>query len=184
VPSVTQVLSDLSIYTRMDPVLVRDARDRGRAVHLAVQLHNENDLDESSVDPSIAGYLRGWRRFCKDYDYEPIANEEIVFSERWGYAGKLDTLGRWKQPGRRRPMVVIDVKTGAADPVHGPQTAAYLEPLKARGRVAGPEMPQRAVVRVRANGLYDVDLFHDPADWSTFLAALTCFKFKERHGLL
>jgi hypothetical protein len=183
VPSVTKILGDLSMMKRLDPEMLADAAHRGRLVHMAVHYYNEDLLDESSVDPAIESYVRAWARFCRDYQYEPEINELVGYSEKWGYAGTPDTLGKWKQL-RRRPRVLIDVKSGAADPVHGPQTAAYVEIAREAGLLEKHEMPQRAVVRLQANGFFQVDPMLDPADWSTFIAALTTYRFKERHGLL
>lgn len=183
VPSVTQILSDLSVMKRLDPAVLAEGRVRGRMVHHAVDLYNRKDLDEDSLDDSLKPYVTAWKRFCRDMEYEPEINEQILYSARWMFAGTPDTMGTWKQL-RRRPKVLIDVKTGAQDPCHGPQTAAYVELLRENGLLKASELPQRAIVRLQPTGFYKVDPMMDPGDWSTFMAALVCHKFKERQGLL
>jgi hypothetical protein len=79
---------------------------------------------------------------------------------------------------------LIDVKSGVADPVHGPQTAAYLELLRENEIIAKADQPIRLIARLQPNGFYQTEEQRDPGDWSVFLAALTVFRFKERHGLL
>jgi hypothetical protein len=186
VPSVTEILGDLSAAKRMDPSWLAAARERGQLVHKVIELHNENDLIESSVDPSVAGYLKAWKRFCSDLSFKPLLTERVVYSERWGFAGKFDVFGTW-QPNKWRRFCLPEVKSGAKDPAHGPQTAAYvqaavemeiLDDLKPR------DLPQRCAVYLQADGYYRMDRLSDPQDWSTFIAALTCWKFKQRHGLL
>jgi hypothetical protein len=183
VPSVTTILRDLSVMSRLPDGMLAEASVRGKLVHKAVELWNQNDLDEGSVHETLAPYLRAWKRFCADHKFECETAETLGYSERWQFAGTFDVLGTWKQL-RRRPRVLIDVKSGDPDPSHGPQTAAYVQIAQEIGLLAKNEMPQRAVVRLQPNGFYQVDPMLDPADWSTFIAALTCYKFKQRNGLL
>lgn len=186
VPGVTSVLRDLSIMKRLDPVMLVQAADRGRRVHKTIELYCKDDLNEGQLPSELVPYLRAWKRFVDDRDFEFIYGEQIVFSERWGYAGTFDLFGTWKSTGKRRPMILLDVKSGAADPVHGPQTAAYLEATLEMDLLGIPRRhtPQRAALRLQPNGYYQVDDYMDPMDWSTFLAALTVHKFKDRHGTL
>ena len=183
VPSVTNILSDISVMKRMDPAWLADASLRGKMVHKAIELFNRGTLDEDDLDPMLEPYLRAWKRFCADHAFVPDQIESIIYSTRWEYAGTVDVVGSWKSLRRRTP-VTIDVKSGVADPAHGPQTAAYTEPLREMGIIEGPVVPQRAVVRVQANGHYIVDHYQDAGDWSIFLAELTGYRFKERFGLL
>jgi hypothetical protein len=186
VPSVTEILGDLSTVKRLDPSWLAAARERGQLVHKVVELHNQNDLDESSVDPSLAGYLKAWKRFCSDLLFKPLATERVVYSQRWGFAGKLDVLGVW-QPNKWRRFCLPEVKTGNKDPTHGPQTAAYLKAaveMQILDDLRPKDLPQRCGVYLDASGYYNCERFSDPQDWPTFLAALTVHRFKERHNLL
>ena len=150
---------------------------------MAVHYWNDGQLDETSVDERVEPYLRAWKRFCADFRYEPEVNEMIGYSEKWNFAGTFDTIGTWRQL-RKRPRVLIDVKSGLPDPCHGPQTAAYVQLARENDLVDRTEMPQRAVVRLQPNGHYMVDPMMDPGDWATFVAALQCHNFKSRHGIL
>lgn len=182
VPSVTQILRDLSLIARLPDGMLAEASVRGKMVHKAVELYNQDDLDESTVHQDYMPYLRAWKRFCDDHQYEPLINEPTLYSHRWGYAGTPDTFGSWKQI-RKRPRVLLDVKTGGTDPCHGPQTAAYVELLREEGLLSRVEMPQRAIVRLQPNGMYQVDPMLDPGDWSVFMSSLTVYRFKEKHGI-
>ncbi len=182
VPSVTQILSDISTFKRMDPAWLVEAAYRGRMIHRCIELYNKGQLDEDDLDLVYRPYLTAWKRFCHDTKFVALHTETIIHSERWGYAGMCDEIGTW-QSLRRRTMVTIDVKSGAKDPAHGPQTAAYAEPLRDMGLLEGKHT-QRCVVRVQADGFYGIDHFKDHADWPIFLACLTTHKFKVKHGLL
>jgi hypothetical protein len=58
-------LTDLS---RIPPAILELARARGYAVHRAIHYLVEGDLDEESIDPSIAGYVAAFRDWAKDLD--------------------------------------------------------------------------------------------------------------------
>ena len=62
VPGVTDVIRAAGLMPDM-----RFASDwhleRGRLVHAATHMHDEDDLDESQLDPEIAGRVRAWQAF-------------------------------------------------------------------------------------------------------------------------
>jgi hypothetical protein len=187
-PSVTRVLADLSPIKHLDPAVLAPAAERGKDVHLACQLYDLDQLDESSITPEIEPYLFAWQTFRSDYLVRCLEVERIVYAH--GYAGTLDRYVQWA-PGRRIGLRfgLLEIKTGAADPTHGPQTAAYLHALLSmkkkllpRGSVRGA--PTRAAVYLGADGRYRVELHQDPADLSIFMAALTTYHFKARYGLI
>ena len=181
VPSVTQILADLSIFSRLDPAVIAAAAEDGRLVHRAVELFNRGDLDEDSLHASLVGYVTAWKRFVHDFQFHAILIEQIVWSDRWKFAGTLDVYGSWK-PLRLRRAALVDVKSGLKDLCHGPQTAAYLEAGRERNTVTRHAV-DRVVVRLGINGFYEVDEYADPADWSYFQAALHVYRFQERAGL-
>jgi len=65
VPSATQIMKAVG----MDPYFGdnAEAKERGRLVHLTCQLYDEDDLNEATLDPVLAGYLAGWKQFRKDW---------------------------------------------------------------------------------------------------------------------
>ena len=91
VPSVTQVLREAGL---VDPsIYPPGAAERGTAVHLACQLHDENDLDESSLDPVIIPYLNAWKLFVSQNRFRATAIEQRICSLTHCYAGTLDRIG-------------------------------------------------------------------------------------------
>jgi hypothetical protein len=69
------------------------ARQRGRAVHLAVHFDAEGDLDESSISPLIRPYLEAARHFKHDTQFLTELTEARVWAIDLGYAGTIDHLG-------------------------------------------------------------------------------------------
>lgn len=123
VPSVTQILSAVGMYKDLDsipPEVLAAAADRGTVVHKIVELAMKNELDESTVDPALAGYYEAFKAFRRDFP--ELVNsltdiERKVCSTKYLYAGMYDAGG---------DRVIIDWKTTAKpSPVHGLQLTAY-----------------------------------------------------------
>lgn len=107
VPSVTTVCRFLSYDQKSDkPWLARVAADRGTRVHAACAAIDYGIDPEET--PDIAGYLKAYRRFLKDYrpDWEGI--EYTVGDAQLGLAGTIDRFGTLYD-GRR---CILDIKTG------------------------------------------------------------------------
>lgn len=65
-------------------------RDRGIAVHLAINFYLSGDLDTASLDPVIVPYFEGFLRYW-DKHKEPIVSKEAMgYSEIYKYAGTWD----------------------------------------------------------------------------------------------
>ena len=106
VPSVTTVCRFLSYDQKSDkPWLARVAADRGTRVHAACAAIDYGIDPEET--PDIAGYLKAYRRFLKDYRPEwegieyTVGNNEI--------AGTIDRFGTLYD-GR---FCILDIKTGS-----------------------------------------------------------------------
>jgi hypothetical protein len=176
-PSVTTVLKCWSPISKVPDWKLEDARLRGELVHAATAFLDEDDLDLSSVDDEVMGYLEGWRKFRRDYSFVPTMIERRLAHLRWGYAGTPDRFGEWAYKGYVR-SVLIDIKTGFEDPTHGPQTAAYAQAIQD----SGTRVTQRATVYL-SPGDYRVETYTGMQDWTIFMAALQWHRWKQRHGL-
>lgn len=88
VPSVTGILKAVGLskdFTSVDNFY----RERGIAVHEAIQLYADNNLDEKSLDPVIVPYLEGAKRFLDTMKEKPKA--EVVYgNEPYWFAGTVD----------------------------------------------------------------------------------------------
>lgn len=173
VPSVTQVLAPLSSFDGVPAHVLEAKRDLGQRVHLACQLHDEDDLDEASVETDVAPYLDAYRRFLADTDARVVLNESRVYHPTYRYAGTLDRVFRIGED-----HWLVDLKTCFTTPrAAGPQTAAYLAALTT---MLGNVRPtRRAALRLRPDGTYRLDPLDRPDDWSAFVACLTLNRFKE-----
>lgn len=184
-PNVTSVTDSLlREYLSVPADVMERARDRGTAVHLATQLHDEGDLDEDGLPPEIAPYLDAWKRLREETGFEPTAIEERVYSATYSYAGTLDRVGTFARLKGVRPTAVclLDIKaTAALMPAAAPQTAAYARAWDEH-RPRAEHIKHRFVAHLRGDGTYRLAEHKSPTDLSVFLAAATLRAWRERHG--
>jgi hypothetical protein len=64
VPSVTQVLQAMGFVD--STWFTEESRTRGKYVHRIIELHINQELDESTVDDSLAGYFGAFKLFCSE----------------------------------------------------------------------------------------------------------------------
>ena len=162
IPSVTEVLRlaglvDTTGYTTQ-------ARDRGRAVHTAIDLQTEGTLDTASLDARIAPYLAAHNHFLALSGATIVHHERRVYSPTFGFAGTLDEYVFLNG----RPAL-IDVKTGSIPPWVGAQLAAYLV-AGIECRVLSPRS-KRFALELRPDGTFRL-VEQTGNDWPVFLAAL------------
>jgi hypothetical protein len=176
-PSVTQILKDAGL---IDTTWYTDeARERGRAVHLATQFLDEDDLDWDTVLLQYRGYVEAWARFKQESHFQigrdsnsKLLIEYLLFQAVSGYCGMLDrvaTIGTTEY--------LIDIKTGDPQDWHGYQLAAYSQCLP------NPHSRKRMTVHLRANGSYSTRehaLTAFPYDWQVFAAAVVVWHAKHR----
>lgn len=97
-PRVTEVLRDMGL-SRPFPDLpaVRWGRDRGRAVHRAIQLYEEGKIGGTTrLHVDVAGPVRSYMRFKEETGYAPLAVEEAVCHAGLRYRGTLDSRGAYE----------------------------------------------------------------------------------------
>jgi len=168
-PSVTQILREAGLISTA--WLTEFGRDRGSAVHVACQLLDEGDLDESSVDENVAPYLAAYKRFLTEMRPEILAIEKPVTNGIYLYRGTLDRI--YKFPTKTR-SVLVDIKCGACEPWHSIQTAGY--------QLCEDQTLTRACLHLTPDG-YKWREHGDRNDAKVFLAALTLANWRRSNGI-
>lgn len=148
-PSVSQIIKPLTFdeYRWIPDDVLAAAADRGRRVHLATQLLDERDLDETSVEADVAGYLDAYMRFLAETGAEVIELERQLHHPVLLYAGTLDRVYRiW---GKRS---LVDIKsTDKLLPAVWPQLMGYDDLRKANG-LGGVD--EHACLHLKPDGTY------------------------------
>ncbi|MDI6808942.1 MAG: hypothetical protein QME66_08185 [Candidatus Eisenbacteria bacterium] len=172
VPHVTGVLESERItdYSMIASDVLEAAKQRGDFVHRLTAMNDRDTLDPKSVDPTLVGYLEGWRLFRRDTQFVSTLIESRVYDPVYRYAGTLDRVGRFgDEPG----TILLDIKTGPILNGAALQTAAY-------NRIVGAD--RRMGVRLTENGKYQLKIFEDENDEAVFLAALCLHNWRKNNG--
>lgn len=184
VPSVTQVLESVGLidYSYIPWATRQMALERGRAVHDAIALDLEGDLDEESADEAgVLPYIQAARTARAAFGVlVPDAWEQRVYHPRWLYAGTLDL---------RCGDLLVDWKTNQAGYWVRYQLAAYAACIaQVDGRTHwGAAMIRRVCVELHGDGTFTLFEFGGESlfdDLQTFLAALRIHREKTTHRSL
>jgi len=164
-PHVTDILKraglvDASFFTE-------EARDRGSAVHAAAHYLDENDLDWSSVNPSVLPRLRQYQKFLDEVKPEILAIEESVVHEALRYCGRYDR--RVRIAGREG---LLDLKGPGQAPWHRLQIMYY---------VACFPRPLARWALYLSEERYKLIEFKGREDWEACKAILTLTSWRAQH---
>lgn len=89
VPSVTQIINAVIPRRHMADEWYLE---RGRAVHRAIELMNNDALDWDTLDPRIRPQLEAFLKFQKECNGTVIESEIRLVSTRYRFAGTIDAL--------------------------------------------------------------------------------------------
>lgn len=174
VPGVTTILKPITDFSGVPPQVLEAAADFGTAVHLACELDDLGQLDESTLDAALVPYLKAWRQFSADHAVEWQLIEKPVYHPVMRYAGTLDRFGRVDGLNS-----VVDIKSSAQlYPSVGPQLAAY-------ERALPPEClaVKRLAVQLKGDGTYTLKEYAEPTDWPLFCSLLTVRTWCAMHAI-
>lgn len=169
-PGVNQILTETGL---MRPYLGDPwYGERGTAVHLACHLLDRDELDPDSVDPQIAGFMEGYRKFKKETGWMFQFSEERLAHPFYRYCGTPD---RWDMK-----CGLLDLKTGDT---HDPLTLElYAELIKSNGHA----VPRQAYfLRLKEDGTYTLKPYTlNPTTRSLALSAVLVWWGRKRRGTL
>jgi len=172
-PRVTEILVGAGLINTA--FMTEAGRERGRAVHLACQYLDENDLDSASIDPAIAGYVEAYRGFRR----EQVQAQDAM----WIECPQQDSRGLYRGTPDRilvaRPRAIWDLKSGAYEAWHPIQLAAYVNMMD------DPFAYRRIGIYLRPDGKYSIREFPKTEyirDLNVFLSALNIYNWRMSNG--
>lgn len=178
VPSVTQLLNEFKLidFSGVPQDRLEYKRSLGVAVHYAIQLLEEDNLDEASLNPAIKPYLDAYKTFREVTGFEPLHMETRLYSKKWRFAGTLDQLGT-ELTNIKGDIWLIDYKcTWKLYASCGPQLQGYKllveENREALGLSKDFKIKGVAGLQLKPSGHYELKEFKDPNDKQDFLACL------------
>jgi len=153
-------------FSRIPKDILEVARQRGCAYAEGRRLLLQGrELDPSTIDPQIQGYIKAFKSFWKDSG-AVLIETEVPHVSPLGFGFKADIFAF--VAGRR--MVIDDKCTAEIPKSVGLQTAGYSlgwDSLEPEAKIEG-----RAVLWLKKTGEYKFRLLEDPDDMSAFMDIL------------
>lgn len=172
-PSVSEVLAPVNVgYDDIPAHILAFAAARGHAIHAACALLAQKNLEWSTVDESIVGYVKAAALFLREAEVRVLGVEHRMCDPTLRYAGTLDLLALMGPH-----TCVFDWKATAVMPrTAGMQTAAY--DALYRRNLGGTRPNKRYGVQLFEDGKYKLFPFTDPRDYSWFTSALNLWHWR------
>lgn len=170
-PSVTQILGLFQDFSRVPPDRLREAQERGTAVH-AICAARLQGLWVPSIPDHLQGYIESFEQWV------PFVEQIFMVEQRLhhplGYTGQMDLLACIR--GDRSPAV-IDFKTPlTSNPIWRAQLSAYYRLVADTTEYK----PSRTLsVRLKKDGKPPaIDAYDfNPRDFAAFIQALNAYKY-------
>lgn len=191
IPGVTAVLQQVTDYRFVPDEVLDRKKAIGSALHACIELDHIGELDESTIDPAVAGYFDAWRKFTWDQRaFVLAAAESPMCSRLYRYGTTPDIWGSMHPDGGSAVPFVLELKsTATIMPAVALQTAAQLQAIAetvtgdAGTRARWLREGRRFALQLKPTGTYSLREFRDPADWPTFAALLAVYRWKRAHNI-
>jgi len=168
IPGATDILKDAGFS------FPQGNMEMGKGIHLATELDDRGELDESTVSDDIYSYLIGWRKFRADTGFQPTRIEEPNVNVALGFATVLDREGTWSA-GKAR--VLVEIKK--YDPPFFTGLQLALQDLTLPQLMLPRE---RISVQLTPFGGYVIHPFKNKNDRSLAMALVSLYWFKRNGG--
>lgn len=162
-------ITGITDFSKVRTDVIERAQGFGRCLHLATELYDKGTLDPATIDPGLAPYLNGWKKFVAESGYQFQAIEQFVYHLGFKYAGMIDRV--------TTDGVLIEIKS--SNTIHvatALQTAAY---AMAREKMKLGKIKERLGVRVFEEG-YEIVPYKDKTDFDDFLTCLRMAYLKRK----
>jgi hypothetical protein len=126
IPRVTEICSLLAPRYFTDEYFL----NRGRIIHQITEWEDTGELDESTVDLNLSGYLEAYRAFKQATGWKTLLSEIKFFHEKYRYCGRADRIGFFHNP---KWKWTLDIKSGQSHEADELQAPAYLFGLRSSG---------------------------------------------------
>ena len=184
IPGMSECLqaSNIPDFSRVPHATMEYAQQRGKAVHKGTELLDKGQLDWSTVDPVITGYVLAWEKFCAEYGVCHIEIEQRVYSEILWCAGTPDRVSIVEK--YNGDLTLIDIKSGEYESSGALQTAGY--EIMRNERNKATKIQRRMIVKVNKDGTYGVapEDYFKRSDYEDVKAIIRTYHVKKRLGVL
>jgi hypothetical protein len=185
--SCTQILDEVGLidYDGINKDVLERKSVIGSYAHAATQYIDEGDINWDSIDPQIAGYVRGYEKFKQETGFIPILTEHRGIANLNGskYGWTIDRYGLLNG----KPAVIELKCTSAEEKSWKVQLAGYTLALdQERPKYwTTPKLVQRVGLQLKPDGRYKCYPYSDKniypncdLDFAAFTSALFLTTYK------
>lgn len=166
----TLALAGLSSHFNKD----EEAAIRGRYVHDACSLLDDDNLDWGTLDPTLLPYVMAYSQFKDQYPHIIVEKEMLVYSATYKFAGRLDRVIEIEP----QHLELYDIGSGGLDASKSLQTAAY---QIAYEEMTGRKISGRFGLQLKDNGQPNRIAYKERTDRGVFLGALAGVNWRHNH---
>ena len=175
-PSVTQIMKPLSSaeYKDINESVLRNAAERGSAVHEAIEHKIKYDFDDCPAE--YEAYFNAFKNFARDYSPEWLHSEMRTYHRQLMYAGTVDLI--CKIGGE---TFLVDFKTTSK--INHMLTRVQLEAYAQALSSFEIDVDRKAILHLRKDGKYSFERYekNDSESWECFGALLTVEQYIKKH---
>ena len=175
---VTEILQDnkISDFSKVNPLVLSQAQEFGKNVHLACKLYDEHNLNMLTLDPELLPYLEGWMMFLADYRIKEFLNIEVTLYSKLGFQGTPDRIYKVNI----RYIDIYDIKTAEEKyPASKIQLAGYEVLAEETYKL---KVRNKYIIHLSKND-YKVEDCKDSRAKIIFISALNLTKFRKEYNL-
>jgi len=149
--------------------------NRGKAIHLAINLLVQNKLDYKSLDPRIEPRIVAFERFLKDSQYQVWHSELMYYHPVWYYAGTIDLI-LW-DPIKSK-LILADIKS-SFEPKSYLQNGGYSIMWDYHNK---KKVWKSCIVQLKDDGMYDLKWVPDQKEAERlFLACYMLYNWTKKY---
>lgn len=175
IPSVTQILKSagLSNFDGVSQELLERNARFGTAVHKAIELKCQGNLDESTVDEALIPYINAFELFMDTYGFKPERHEVCDYHPNYRFGYTIDAIGTTAD-GKK---AVVDIKTGQPKPA---------DEIQVFGGYSLGEKADKYIIVYLSPDDFKTNVCGKATGKSQniFLSALTIHNYRKEKGLL
>lgn len=175
IPSVTTIMRPLSdaYYGGVDKKAMEVAADRGTAVHNAIEVYNEYEMDD--IPEAFSAYLDAYKQWQEDSKAVILRSETRTYNKALLYAGTADLLCTIGDK-----LYLVDYKTSykVVEMLYGVQLEAYAQALHTHGL----DVDGKMVLHLKKDGTYAVHEFpaRDSNRWAAFMNCMGVYQYLQK----
>ena len=172
---VTECLSKYNDFSKIDPLILHNACERGTKVHNYCFLYAKQEYFPEPDDNNIAGFVESFAQFFDEMVEDVIELEKRYYDKDFKITGAIDAVVRLR--GSDVP-VIIDYKTPVAESKTWKMQLSAYKWLYDNDLNTKEKSKRRIALMLKKDGSFPKIIeYTSPQDWELYKAALSLHRY-------